>query len=233
MLIDSSPKLKSSLQSLLYQDGVFRVDRLESLLTESQRARIDKALVKKEEPNARFTTKDILSFTLTEKGYFVREIFLEETAKGLDALGLATLNSIASFFTAYIPFPAPLPAFSMTDEDFVNLMNLRRLLLLLSGAQGSGKETTKTHSYEKRRSPLSKNRNLKSSLSKDESQRSYAMEVSQLVSQLALTQEVQPILAAVIELPPEQQLQFYRLPVDVLARFLSRTAARTVRRFFM
>lgn len=87
VLIDSSPKLKSSLRSLLYKDGVFRADRLESLLSESRRARIGKALVKKEELDAKFAAKDILSFTLTEKGSFVREIFLEETAKGLDALG--------------------------------------------------------------------------------------------------------------------------------------------------
>ncbi|GMN60587.1 hypothetical protein TIFTF001_029676 [Ficus carica] len=34
VLTDGSPKLKSSLQSLLYKEGVFRIDRLESLLTE-------------------------------------------------------------------------------------------------------------------------------------------------------------------------------------------------------
>lgn len=233
VLIDSSPKLKSSLRSLLYKDGVFRADRLESLLSESRRARIGKALVKKEELDAKFAAKDILSFTLTEKGSFVREIFLEETAKGLDALGLATLNSIASFFTAYIPFPVPLPAINMTDEDFVNLMNLRSLLLLLSGLHGSGTGTPKIYSYEKRRSSLSKRNDRRSSLSKNEKQRSYAVEVSQLLSQLASTQEIQPILAAVNELPPEQQLQFYSLPANVLARLLSRITARAVRSLFI
>uniref|UniRef100_A0A7C8YWW8 Protein kinase domain-containing protein n=1 Tax=Opuntia streptacantha TaxID=393608 RepID=A0A7C8YWW8_OPUST len=233
VLVDSSPKLKSSLQSLLYKDGVFRVDRLESLLSESRRARIDKVLVKKEELDAKFAAKDIISFTLTEKGSFVREIFLEETAKGLDALGVATLNSIASFFTAYIPFPVPLPAIALTDEDFVNLMNLHSLLLLMSGLQGSGTGTKKIYSYEKQRSSLSKSNNQISSLSKNKTQRSYAVEISQLLSQLASTREIQPIIAAVNELPPEQQLQFYSLPANVLARLLSRAAARAVRRLFI
>jgi aarF domain-containing kinase len=34
ILTDSSPQLKSSLQNLLYEEGVFRIDRLESLLSE-------------------------------------------------------------------------------------------------------------------------------------------------------------------------------------------------------
>ncbi|KAI5444070.1 hypothetical protein KIW84_012620 [Lathyrus oleraceus] len=34
VLTDSSPQLKSSLMNLLYKDGVFEIDRLESLLTE-------------------------------------------------------------------------------------------------------------------------------------------------------------------------------------------------------
>uniref|UniRef100_A0ABL6UEB1 ABC1 atypical kinase-like domain-containing protein n=1 Tax=Cannabis sativa TaxID=3483 RepID=A0ABL6UEB1_CANSA len=37
VLTDSSPKLQSSLRSLLYKEGVFRIDRLESLLSESRK----------------------------------------------------------------------------------------------------------------------------------------------------------------------------------------------------
>uniref|UniRef100_A0A7N2KVG7 ABC1 atypical kinase-like domain-containing protein n=1 Tax=Quercus lobata TaxID=97700 RepID=A0A7N2KVG7_QUELO len=131
VLTDSSPQLKSSLQNLLYEEGVFRIDRLESLLMESLRARTEKALVRKpvEETNSRVVVKQVLSFTLTEKGAFVRDILLQEIAKGLDALGIATLDSIP--FISFFSFS------SMTDEDKVNLRTLRRLMLLVSGHQST------------------------------------------------------------------------------------------------
>ncbi|CAN1294073.1 Uncharacterized aarF domain-containing protein kinase At1g71810, chloroplastic [Linum perenne] len=99
VLTDSSPQLKSSLKSLLYKDGVFRIDRLESLLSE---------------------------------GSFIREILLQEVAKGLDALGLATIDSLTSGATAGIPFTMSLTSSSMTEEDRMNLIVLRRLFFLLS-----------------------------------------------------------------------------------------------------
>ncbi|KAB2077785.1 hypothetical protein ES319_A06G119600v1 [Gossypium barbadense] len=97
VLTDSSPQLKSSLQALLYKDGAFRIDRLESLLTESLRARTEKALVKiqREEANSRMVFKEILSFTLTEKGSFVREILIEEFAKEVNGVGNPNNNQSA------------------------------------------------------------------------------------------------------------------------------------------
>ncbi|KAF2606343.1 hypothetical protein F2Q68_00046296 [Brassica cretica] len=81
ILTDSSPQLKTSLQSLLYEDGVFRIDRLESLVTESLRT--ETALVQKpvEGTDSKIVMKQILSFTFTEQGSFVREILLREFAK--------------------------------------------------------------------------------------------------------------------------------------------------------
>ncbi|KAL8497513.1 hypothetical protein ACS0TY_021009 [Phlomoides rotata] len=73
-------------------------------------------------------------FALNEKGAFVREILVEELAKGLDALGLATLESITSAMIANLPF-RPNPISSMTDDDITNLRTLRHLVLLLSGPQ--------------------------------------------------------------------------------------------------
>lgn len=210
VLMGSSPKLKSSLQNLLYKDGVFRIDRLESLLNEMLRARLDKALVEKYESDKKSVAKDILSFTLADQGSFVREIFLEETAKGLDALGIATINSIAS---GYLPFPVPFLSFPMTDEDAVNLSNLHRLVLLVSGLQGFGAETEKVDDFE--------------------NQRSSVLDIYQLLYRLPPAQDIQPILAFVNELPSEQRQQLYSLPSEVLARFLSRVTARAVRRFFL
>ena len=53
--------------------------------------------------------------------------FLLPEVQGLDALGLATINSIS------IPFLS----IPMSDEDVVNLRNFHRLVLLVSGIQGS------------------------------------------------------------------------------------------------
>ncbi|WCJ44036.1 Protein kinase superfamily protein [Euphorbia peplus] len=120
VLTDSSPKLKSSLRNLLYKGGSFRIDRLESLVSESLRASTERALVKRqtEEDDSKVAIKQVLSFTLTEKGAFIREILLQEIAKGLDALAVATIDSSI-----------------MTEEDIINLRTLRRLTLLLSGSQ--------------------------------------------------------------------------------------------------
>ncbi|CAJ1953251.1 unnamed protein product [Sphenostylis stenocarpa] len=132
VLTDSSPQLTSSLETLLYKDGVFRIDRLESLLTESLRAKTKKAIVKQTEgADSRMVVKEILSFTLTEKGEFVREIIVQEFAKGLDALGVATLETAA----ARIPFSAFFYSPILTDEDITNLRTFQRLMLLLLGAR--------------------------------------------------------------------------------------------------
>lgn len=213
VLMSNSPKLKSSLQSLLYKDGVFKIDRLESLLNEMSRARLDKAMVKKKEVDKKLVAKDILSFTLAEQGSFVREIFLEETAKGLDAFGQATINSIASVTAAYLPLPLPFLSSRLTDEDVVNLRNFSRLVLLVSGLRESGAEIEKFTNFDK--------------------QTSSTMDIYKLLDQLPPTEAIQPILAFVNELPSEQKQQFFGLPAEVLGKLISRVAARTIRRFFL
>ncbi|KAJ9567527.1 hypothetical protein OSB04_003493 [Centaurea solstitialis] len=197
VLTDSSPQLRSSLQALLYEDGVFRIDRLESLLSESLRARTEKALVKVEDNNSDVVVKQILSFTLTEKGAFVREILLQEFAKGLDALGMATLESLASAATANIPFaPSPSP---VTDEDITNLRNLQRLLQLLSGSQKIADANTGVEEF-----------------SSYSNKRTTSEEISLLLNQLTSIQDMLPLLSVVTELPPDLQQQLIRLPVDLV-----------------
>ncbi|XP_058188862.1 uncharacterized aarF domain-containing protein kinase At1g71810, chloroplastic isoform X3 [Rhododendron vialii] len=209
VLTDSSPKLKASLQALLYEDGLFRIDRLESLLTESLRARTEKTLVKKnmEDKDSRIVVKEILSFTLTEKGEFVREILLQEFAKGLDALSIATMDSISSTATASLPF-APSGSFSsMTDEDVINLRTLQRLVLLLSGIQTSESSTTGVKGSDR--------------------------EAFLVFYQSASVQEILPLLSVILELPPDLQQQVLRLPADLTGKLVSRIAARALRRLFL
>ncbi|WRX30529.1 ABC1 atypical kinase-like domain - like 10 [Theobroma cacao] len=207
VLSDSSPQLKSSLQALLYKDGVFRIDRLESLLTESLRARTERALVKKqrEEANSRV-------------GTFVREIIIEELAKGLDALGLATLDSLTSVATTSIPFTASSSFSLMTKEDMMNLRTLRRLMFLLSGFESDEKPFKEVNRV----------------MSPNNNQRAYIEEEASLFSyQPASVSEILTVLSIIPELPPELQQRLLRLPADLAGRLISRASARTIQRIFL
>ncbi|XP_061969813.1 uncharacterized aarF domain-containing protein kinase At1g71810, chloroplastic isoform X1 [Populus nigra] len=217
VLTDSSPQLRSSLQALLYEKGVFRIDRLESLLSESLRARTEKALVKSqlEDNDSKVAVKQILSFTLTEKGAFVREILLQEIAKGLDAFGLATLDYLTSMANTSIPFAASSSS-SMTEEDMMNLRTFRRLMLILSGFQKNGGSP-----MELKRTVPSKNQNM------------HSEEASLIFYQFPSVEEILPILSAIPELPPELQQQLLLLPADLAGRLISRVTARTIRRLFL
>ncbi|XP_026664509.2 uncharacterized aarF domain-containing protein kinase At1g71810, chloroplastic isoform X2 [Phoenix dactylifera] len=218
VLTDSSPQLQSTLQALLYKEGVFRIDRLESLLTESLRARTEQSMVRKDVEKTDPTTaiQQVLSFTLSEKGAFVREILMQEFAKGIDALGLATMDSVTSAVASRLPFAFPYSALSsVTDEDIANLRTFRRLLLLLSRLQKD--ENTNTE-IKYANAEVNKN--------------AYMEEVSLAIYQLTSVQEFWPILLVIPELPPETQQQVVRLPVDLAGRVLARAAARTIRRIF-
>ncbi|XP_021820483.1 uncharacterized aarF domain-containing protein kinase At1g71810, chloroplastic isoform X3 [Prunus avium] len=220
VLTDSSPELKSSLQALLYemmsyQEGIFKIDRLESLLSEALRAKTEKALLRKQE-DERLVIKQILSFMLAEKGAFVRDILLQEFAKGLDALGLATLDSITAVASASIPFTSTFSFSTMTNEDKINLRTLHRLLLLLSGLQGI--------------------ENSKAVIKEDipyKNQQMNSEEASLVFNQLASIQDILPILSVIPELPPESQQQLLNLPADLTGRLISRAAARTIRRIIL
>ncbi|XP_047159288.1 uncharacterized aarF domain-containing protein kinase At1g71810, chloroplastic [Vigna umbellata] len=213
VLTDGSPQLKSSLENLLYKDGVFRIDRLESLVVESLRAKTEKAIVKQVEgTDSRMVMKEILSFTLAEKGEFVREIIVQEFAKGLDALGLATLETAA----ARVPFSGFFYSPVLTDEDITNLRTFQRLMLLLLGARR--KEEFNTGSRQAR---------------PDKNQILYMEELSSVLNQVESVQDILPVLSIILELPPESQQQLLQLPANLIRQLISRAAARTVRRVFL
>ncbi|CAN6241085.1 unnamed protein product [Urochloa humidicola] len=219
VLTDSSPKLRSTLQALLYKDGTFQIDRLESLLTESLRARTEQSLVRnqQEEVNStRYAIKQVLSFTLTDQGAFVKDLLLQEIAKGIDALGVATLSSATSAAASRLPFAGdPSTLTSLDDEDVTNMRNLYRLLLLLSKV--SQKENS---------SPIPGNN--------DASENGViADELSLALYEMTSLPEFLPVLSIIPELPPESQQQLLLLPMDLANRILSRAVARTIRRMFM
>ncbi|KAB1219918.1 hypothetical protein CJ030_MR3G009560 [Morella rubra] len=140
----------------------------------------------------------------------------EERKKGLDALGLATLDSITSRATASLPFISFFSCPSMTEEDMENLRTLNRLMLLLSGYQQTENSTMGV-----------------AVVRSSENQELYPMEVSSVFNQLPSIQEILPILSVITELPPESQQQLLSLPANLAGRLTSRVAARTLRRMFL
>eukprot|EP00252_Welwitschia_mirabilis_P026334 TRINITY_DN861_c0_g1_i2.p1 TRINITY_DN861_c0_g1~~TRINITY_DN861_c0_g1_i2.p1 ORF type:complete len:711 (+),score=112.46 TRINITY_DN861_c0_g1_i2:97-2229(+) len=134
VLTDSSPQLRLALRSLLYKDGTFRIDRLESLIAESVRSPTNETLSRKEQKtdgNSKTAMKSILKFTLSEEGKFVRDILLEELVKGIDALNRVTLEKTASNALLGLPTPVPSGLHFVEDEDIKHLNTIRHLMLLL------------------------------------------------------------------------------------------------------
>lgn len=154
--------------------------------------------------------KQILSFTLNDKGAFVREVLLEELSKGLDALGLATIDSLRFSVTASLPFSGLQSISLMTDEDINNLRTLRRLILLLSGSQRS-ERTRGDINYQKKASNGA----------------------SPALYQPVSVQELQPLLTVIPELPQDLQQKLLQLPADLAGKLVSRVVARTIRRVFL
>ncbi|XP_066349649.1 uncharacterized aarF domain-containing protein kinase At1g71810, chloroplastic-like isoform X2 [Miscanthus floridulus] len=205
VLTDSSPKLRSTLQTLLYK---------------SLRARTEQSLVRNQQEDVnstRYAIKQVLSFTLTDQGAFVKDLLLQAIAKGIDALGVATLSSATSAAASRLPFAGgPSPLTSLDDEDATNLRNLYRLLLLLSKV--SQKENPSP-------SPGYNSAIEKEGGSTDE--------LSLALYEMTSLPEFLPVLSVIPELPPESQQQLLLLPADLTNRILSRAVARTIRRLFM
>ena len=59
--------------------------------------------------------------------------------QGIDALGLAAVGSVALAAASSVPFVVSFPTSVLSDEDIENLRNLRRIMLLLSILQKTGK----------------------------------------------------------------------------------------------
>lgn len=219
VLTDSSPKLRSTLQTLLYKDGTFQIDRLESLLTESLRARTEQSLVRNQQEDrdsSRFAIKQVLSFTLTEQGAFVKDLLPQEIAKGIDALGVATLSSATSAAASRLPFAVPSSSPSLDNEDVTNLRNLYRLLLLLSKVPQK-ENSSSIPGYN----------------STGEKEDDSTDEISLVLYEMRSLPEFLPVLSVIPELPTESQQQFLLLPADLTNRVISRVVARTIRRMFI
>lgn len=145
--------------------------------------------------------------------------------QGLDALGIATLDY---FTSAVIPFAAPFSFSSLTEEDRINLTNLRRLLLLLSRVQSSKSASVvrvllvQDHDVVhcdvfKQLVIIILQEVKEGSIYKN--QTTYSEEASLVFYQLASAQEVLPILSVIPEVKLTQMYLCISLSIDPLIKF--------------
>lgn len=81
LIADTSPELRETLRSLLYKGGRFNFNRMESLITQAVRPPGGSQNPQSETRSG----GDALALLLSPRGEFVRNIMVEELAKGIDA----------------------------------------------------------------------------------------------------------------------------------------------------
>lgn len=89
LIADTSPELRETLRSLLYKGGRFNFNRMESLITQAVRPpgsqNPQSETYNNDNNNNKRIGGDALGLLLSPRGEFVRNIMIEELAKGIDA----------------------------------------------------------------------------------------------------------------------------------------------------
>lgn len=213
VLTDQSPSLRNTLKQLIYKEGRFRFDRLESLLSESVRPMFGANLVlssQQEEDEKRESLRRVLKFALGPEGEFIRETLVDEVAKGVDAYNRALFDALSISIATNLPFTVPRPASLLDDEDRIHLDNLRRLSSLL--LQGSLSTESSDVYYDEDDSPTPTWNDFLTLLQK-------APGILQSL----------PALTVISELPLPAQQAALSLPVSLAGKVTSRILARTIR----
>lgn len=165
VMTDRSPALREALREILYKDGSFSPTRLRVLLDSSQ------GIINEGEAFVDFdtlsdnsvVTREAVDFLFSDEGSLIRDILVEEIAKGIDVLARDAYSRVASSFERTVPaplrgflerppaafallptpldlLPSPFFAFPPVSEDErVYLENIRELIEWLSyGAFSKG-----------------------------------------------------------------------------------------------
>lgn len=162
VMTDRSPALREALKQILYKDGNFSPTRLRVLLDSSQGiVNEGDAFVDFDTLSSKSTvTKDAIDFLFSDEGSMIRDILVEEIAKGIDVLGRDAYYRVASSFESSIPAPlrgflptssrqfspipfvlGALPVFALppvSDHERAYLDNMREIVEWLSNDSGVG-----------------------------------------------------------------------------------------------
>lgn len=154
IMTDRSPALREALRQILYKDGYFSPTRLRVLLDSSQGiVNEGEAFVDFDTVSTKSTvTREAIEFLFSDEGSLIRDILVEEIAKGIDVLARSAYSRVASSFertvpaplrgfllrppTALVLLPTPLdllpgPFFALppvTDEEREYLHNMREIV---------------------------------------------------------------------------------------------------------
>ncbi|CAM6103304.1 unnamed protein product [Calypogeia fissa] len=215
VLTDSSPQLRETLRSLLYKDGTFRIDRLESLVNEAMRNTLDDPVSSANSKESKGLVKRVLNFSLGDQGAYVRDILMNELVKGADAFNRAIFDAVAESVSSLLPFPLPVPSQFVAEEDFENLDNLRRLSSLLSG---SSEVNSSAEVY-----------GLSNGVGVERGMAAMQAELSVILQALRSSSEYLPLLSLIPELSFAAQRNALLLPRELAGKLASRFIARTIR----
>lgn len=163
VMTDRSPALREALRQILYKDGSFSPTRLRVLVDSSQGIINEgEAFVDFDTPSEKSTiTRDAMDFFFSQEGAIIRDILVEEIAKGIDVFTRDTYYRFANSFKRAIPAPlrgfyrspvtpiVPLPFFGpdpslalppVSDAERVYLDNVRQLVdwMMTDGLTGNG-----------------------------------------------------------------------------------------------
>ncbi|KAI0558541.1 Protein kinase [Gracilaria domingensis] len=128
IMTDRSPALRTALREILYKDGSFSPRRLRVLLDSSQ------GVINEGDAFVDFDTlsnnskisRDAVDFLFSEEGLLIREILVEELAKGIDVYVRDAYHRTAVSFERSVP--APLRGFLRTPSLAVPLVPLPFML---------------------------------------------------------------------------------------------------------
>lgn len=225
LLTDTSPELQETLRSLVYKNGRLNFKRLESLFTQATQSTGVPQRPKDAPPGSPPPRPDALGLILSKNGAFVREILVDELAKGADALWRVSIDTIVvaaskelhtsllsgtnqnntTFLKNLSDFFASIPALS-DENDKEQLEGLSRLASTLqktSAAQGFGAFEDETTSEGSIQDQLN-----------------------------ALVNGIDWMVREAQSLSPEERRRALELPIEIAQNTSSRIAARAVRWFF-
>jgi aarF domain-containing kinase len=234
LLTDTTPELQATLLSLVYKDGKLNFKRLESLFTQATRSTGLPQRPKDAPTGSPPPRGDALALILSEDGQFVRNIVVDELAKGADALWRVAIDSV--IFSAY----GEIHAAMASNNGQYNLSFLRNLADTLTSIP-----TLSDEADQEQLDGLNRLATVlqKTSAAQQEQEAPPSLDESQDASDNQTRCNAQDYAESLIKfadwavreaetLTPDQRTRALQLPFDIAQNASSRVAARAVRWIF-
>ncbi len=127
LLTDPSPELRASLQDLLFKDGRFRWNRLENLLRNARNS---------QDYDFNQVLNQGIDFLASDRGAFIRDKLVDETLKGLDALGKNVLHNFTYLLRQRVGLTAVNETPAAPVDQQQTLEHIKNILKILQETRG-------------------------------------------------------------------------------------------------